>query len=190
MLIFFGEDQVKSRQAFLSEKQNHNITNLPEEGSTLSDVISATSNISLFGEKTFLCVEGLFSERSSQRKTDIIEYLQSHPELDVLVWEGKDVSVQVKNFRADVLRKFDLPRHIFSFMDNPSVELLRLCLKSMPVEQIFASLVTRKYKQQKINDLLKLLELDYKLKTSQLPYDLVNGLELYIMKLNAQAFRN
>ena len=190
MLIIHGENQIASRQAFLVEKQNKQVINLSGEDSILSDIISSTSGQSLFGGEINLFVENIFSSRPSSRKTEIIDYLSKHTDLNIIIWESKDVSAQLKSFPANIIQKFDLPKVIFAFMDHPTVGLLHQCLQSMPIEQIFASLVTRLYKSEKTVDLLKLLELDYKSKTSQLPYDLVAGLELYIMTSNAQALRN
>jgi len=188
MIIFHGEDQIRSRQAFLAKKQNQTVRELNGEDSILSDVINATRGESLFGGEKTVFIENLFSSRPSARKSEIVNFLQENQNMDIFVWECKDVSSQLKSFPANIIQKFDLPKVIFAFMDHPTVELLHTCLKSMPVEQIFASLVTRLYKQEKTKDLLTLLDLDYKNKTSQLPYDLAAGLELYIMKANAQAF--
>lgn len=188
MLIIHGEDQIASRRAFLAVKQDKQIRELSGEDSILSDVINATRGESLFGGEALVLMENLFSSRPSARKTEVIDYLQNNFGLDIYIWESKDVSTQLKSFPANIIQKFDLPKAIFAFMDHPTVDLLHQCLRSMPIEQIFASLVTRFYKQEKTNELLALLDLDYKNKTSQLPYDLAVGLELYIMKANAQAF--
>lgn len=179
MQIIHGENQIASRAAFIALKKNGQ--NLNGDSVTLSDVISAISSPSLFGESTTLFIEGLFSARPSGRKTEIIDYLAAHNDLAIVIWEHKDVSVQLKSFDPKTSQRFDLPKMIFSFMDRPTIELLHKCLESMPVEQVFASLVTRLYKQEKSADLQKLLELDYKNKTSQLPYDMVCALEIFIL---------
>lgn len=181
MLIIHGEDQIASRQVFLAKKQNQTVRELNGEDSILSDVINSTQGESLFGGEALVFIENLFSSRPSARKTEIVNFFQENQDLDVFIWESKDVSSQLKSFPANIVQKFDLPKIIFAFMDHPTIELLHKCLASMPVEQIFASLVTRLYKQEKTQDLLKLLEIDYKSKTSQLPYDLTTGLELFLL---------
>ena len=107
----------------------------------------------------------------------LVGAIHESPLPNITMWEGKDVSTLLPN------KKFDLPKYIFKFLDNPSVELLHLCLKSLPVEMLFASLVTRAHKQVKTVWIKELLQIDYKIKTGALPYDLVTALELWCTKL-------
>jgi hypothetical protein len=74
-------------------------------------------------------------------------------------------------------------------LDDPNLSTLRLALSTVPVEQLFASLATRVHKvllgQGRISkkiDPLELLEIDYKQKTSSVPYDLTAALEIWLSK--------
>ena len=105
----------------------------------------------------------------------------------MVIWEPKDVSAQVKDLPST---KFDLPKYIFNFLDNPALESFHKCLEVMPVEQIFASLATRVHKAllgqgriaKNINP-RELLDLEYKQKTSSPPYDLTSALEIWLTKI-------
>jgi len=194
MIIVHGENQAASRAYFLQLKEaagksGNNLVELPVDVD-IGTLTSAVESRSLFGETNIVIMENVFSRRPSQAKKDLTAYLARHADANIYIWEDKDVSVFLKNFDTKLSKRFDLPKHIFTFMNTPTVDLLHKCLETMPVEQIFASLVTRTYKRHLTDNLLKLLELDYKSKISQLPYDLTTGLELYIMEINAQIVRN
>ena len=150
MLIIHGEDSVASRNYFLSLPHT---TILDGQQITIDDLYTALNNTSLLGETTTIFVENLFS------KKPLVAFLQTNIQADIVVWEKKTVTTDLPN------KRFDLPKYIFKFLDNPSVELLHLCLKSSPAEMLFASLATRAHKQGKIEWIKSLLDIDYKIKT-------------------------
>lgn len=181
MIILHGDHQVLSRQFLLDLKKGKQIIEFLGSDLTLDKLSVAIETKSLFGEVNTVIIEGLFSQRNSQLKKDLINYLTKHSSDDIIIWEPKDVSSQVKDFKD--VRKFDLPKHIFKFLDSPSLDNLHLSLGTMEPEIIFASLVTRAYKQQKLTWLKDLLEIEYKLKSGNLPYDLSTALELWCAKI-------
>ena len=123
----------------------------------------------------------ILSLSKGRLQKEIVEYLINNQDKDIIVWEPKDLSAKVKNFKN--VQKFDLPKYIFSFLDNPTVPGLHLVLQTMPAEQIMASLATRAHKRANTKWLQELLTIDYKLKTGTLPYDLTVALELWCAKL-------
>lgn len=179
MLILHGDNQIASRQAYLD---------LKKDGLVLSEVTvdhlrQAVESKSLFGEINQIVLENIFSARPSNQKKLIIEYLQVHQSNPVLIWENKDVTAQLKEFEVKNIKRFDLPKYLFSFLDHPSVNGLLQVLQTMSPEQILASLVTRAHNQVNIKWLNELLTIDYRLKTGLLPYDLSTALELWVSKL-------
>lgn len=148
---------------------------------SLDQLVNAVETNSLFGQANSVIIEGIFFQRPSANKKILTEYLELHQGSDIIIWESKDVTSQLKNFKN--IQKFDLPKYIFSFLDNPSVSGLHQVLQTMPVEQILASLGTRAYKRVNTKWLQELLTIDYKLKTGALPYDLTAALELWCAKL-------
>ncbi len=180
MLILHGDNQIASRQALLTAKEGRPILEFMGSNLSLDQLVNAVETNSLFGQANTVVIEGIFSQRVSSNKKSITEYLESHQDSDIIVWESKDISSQVKNFKN--IQKFDLPKYIFSFLDNPTIPGLHQVLQTMPPEQILASLATRAYKRVNTKWLQELLVIDYKLKTGALPYDLTTALELWVAK--------
>mgnify|MGYP001565503277 CR=1 FL=1 len=187
MIILHGDNQVASRQQLTAAKQEavKQGKQLVELGSdiTIEQVVSAVESNSLFGSSNLVVIENLFSGRPSNDRKAVVAYLLAKPG-DVVVWEGKDVSAKIKEFDPQFVRRFDLPKYIFAFLDNPTPQNLRKCLETMPVEQVFASLVTRMHKRGRADYLTGLLEIDYAQKTSSAPYDLAAALEIFMVRLS------
>lgn len=181
MHILHGDHQVASREKLLELKRDKSVLEFFGADLTVDKLHTVLNTKSLFGPAHTVVIESLFSQRNSTQKKDLISYLLNHLESDVIIWEPKDVSAQAKDF-PEVL-KFDLPKYIFSFLDNPTIPGLQQVLQTMPAEQIFASLATRAYKRANTKWLASLLDLDFKLKTGALPYDLATALELWCAKL-------
>lgn len=181
MIILHGDNQVASRQALLKAKEGKSILEFIGSNLLLNQLVNAVETNSLFGQANTVIIEGIFSLRVSANKKSIVEYLESHQDSDVIIWESKDVSTQLKNFKN--IQKFDLPKYIFSFLDSPTIPGLQQVLQTMPPEQILASLATRAHKRANTKWLQELLAIDYKLKTGALPYDLTTALELWCAKL-------
>lgn len=185
MLILHGDHQTASRNQLLAVKagavqKDQQIIEFSGQDLSLDPLSQAADTVSLFGQTNSVFVQQLFSARPSNAKKAVIDYLKSHTSADIVVWEPKDVSAQLKDFPSSLIRQFDLPRHIFKFLDNPSLTTLHLALTTALPEIVFASLVTRAHKQVKTTWLEELLIIDYKLKTGALPYDLATALELWV----------
>lgn len=181
MQVLHGDNQVASRQKLLDLKKDKSVLEFFGADLTVDKLHSVLNTKSLFGPAHTVVIESLFSQRNSALKKDLVSYLLNHLISDVIIWEGKDVSTQVKDFSQ--VQKFDLPKHIFTFLDSPSLSTLHLALSTTEPEVVFASLVTRGYKRANIKWLQDLLTIDYQLKTGILPYDLATGLELWCAKL-------
>src|SRR3989344_5342157 len=192
MLILHGDNQIASRERFLAarqeaQKQGLNVVELSGDQINLPGLTQAVESKSLFGSANAVFIEGLFSSRPSNAKKQIIGYLSKKLNENIIIWESKEVTAQVKDLPST---KFDLPKYIFNFLDNPALESFHKCLEVMPVEQIFASLATRVHKAllgqgriaKNINP-RELLDLEYKQKTSSPPYDLTSALEIWLTKI-------
>ena len=182
MVILHGDNQIASRDFLLSSKIGKQVLEFFGNNLNQDQINLGINTQSLFGQIYTVVIEGIFSQRPSVNKKAIIEYLESHQDADIIIWEGKDVTTQLKNFKS--VQKFDLPKYIFSFLDQPSVPGLRQVLQTMPAEQILASLATRAYKRANTKWLQELLAIDYKLKTGALPYDLAAALEMFVIRLS------
>ncbi|MBI2008409.1 hypothetical protein HYS82_02005 [Candidatus Amesbacteria bacterium] len=193
MIILHGDNQIASREQFLAAKQSAtkqglNIVEFSGDRINLPDLTQAVESKSLFGSANAIFIESLFSSRPSNTKKQLIDYLTTKQNENIVIWEPKDVSTQLKNIPST---KFDLPKYIFTFLDNPTLNSFHKCLEVLPVEQIFASLATRVHKNllgvgrisKKINP-KDLLDIEYKQKTSSPPYDLTTALEIFFSKIS------
>jgi len=175
MIVLHGDNQVASRSALLAAKEGKSILEFMGSDLSLNQLVNAVETNSLFGQANTVVIERAFT------KKEIAEYLAKNQDKDIIIWEPKDVSAKVKDFKN--VQKFDLPKYIFKFLDAPSLSTLRLALSATPPEVVFASLATRAYKRAHTKWLQELLTIDYKIKTGVLPYDLATALELWCAKL-------
>jgi DNA polymerase III delta subunit len=215
MIILHGENQVASRAAFLQAKQagiKKGLTTyeLPGDDLTLDVLVQAVETESLFGSINQVVIEGFFSRRPSNEKKKVTEYLESQQEREIITWDGKDVTTHVKNFTN--VKKFDLPKTIFKYLDTFAISDLNQTLENTAPELIFTLLAGQvrklimvkdgainlpawqmgKLKQQaakySMEKLLKmhagLLELDYKSKTSGSALDMAGQLQLWTLRLS------
>lgn len=178
MQIIHGEDQIASRQYFLERRTQKPGDILDGDEMTLSDLQSRLEAISLFGETQNIYIENLYSRRPSNEKKTIIDYLESKKPENLVIWERKSVVTNGDN------RKFDLPKHLSAFWNKPDIESFHLALEVAVAEQIFSGLVTRAHREKNKVWLNDFLEIDYKNKTSALPYDLKTALEIWLVKIH------
>jgi DNA polymerase III delta subunit len=203
MQIVHGENQVQSRGYFLNLKKSlldkHlQPIDLDGDALNLADLQNYLNTSSLFGESNAIFIDGFFSRRPSNDKKTISVYLSQQSSAHIYCWEAKDVTTALKEFPPTVIKKFDLPKYIFSFLDNLDVPTYRRCLESMPPEQLLSSIATRlhkvllgqgrlnlKYTPQKLESMLSsLLMVDYQQKTSNSPVDLASALELWLIEIH------
>ena len=202
MQIIHGDNSLSSREHLLAAKQTtaktgDNIVELSGDQIDLTTLVQAVESKSLFGPNNTVFIESLFSQRPSSAKKQIIDYLLKNTDEKIVTWDPKDITGQLKSFPEKIIKRFDLPKHIFAFLDSPALETLHRALQVSPVEQVFASLATRLHKvllgqgrftaKFTITDLKKmntdLLQLEFQQKTSSAPYDLQAALEIWLTKL-------
>lgn len=214
MIILHGDNQVASRRQLTTAKQEATKAGkqLVELGSemTVEQVASAAQSNSLFGSSNLVVIENLFSGRPSNDRKAVVEFLLSKPD-DVVIWEGKDVSAKIKDFDPQLVRRFDLPKYVWKFLDDLTVNSLQLALTSAVPEQILALLAGHirklilvkegvanlptwqlgklkaqlaRFNLDQLVDMDKqLLDIDYAQKTSAAPYDLATALEIFVVRL-------
>lgn len=147
MIIFHGDNILKSREAFINERQKHvlqgnQINELTGANLNLDQLKNSLNTSSLWG-KNIVFIENFYSGRVSNEKKLISEYLKSQTDSEIYVWENKNVSVQIKSLPPKNSLIFDLPKYIFQFLDTFSPDLLEKTLNDAAPEQVFALLITR-----------------------------------------------
>lgn len=147
MIILHGDNQIASRQFYLDAKSRavaSGRTIVELVGSTLdqADMTAHLQTSSLWGQTASLFVDNFFTSRPSDRKKQLTAFFLSQVQSDITIWENQDVSASLKSFPPSVSKKFDLPKHIFTFLDTLSLVSLQLALSQSDPEFIFSLLVT------------------------------------------------
>lgn len=207
MLIIHGDNQVDSRTFLLGVKKDWN--SLDGDGLTLAELQQQLGSENLFGEVKGLVVEGFFSRRPSNEKKKIVEQLEKNTSWQIIFWDGKDLGMQTKNFPVTIIKKFDLPKTVFKYLDTFSILDLQQTLENTPAELVFSLLASHvrklimardgtgslpswqvgklkiqaaKYNLERLHS--RLLEIDYKNKTSASSMNLGSALELWTIQVN------
>jgi DNA polymerase III delta subunit len=216
MTIIHGDHQVASRSQLLILKQaavesGKQVVEFSGGSLTLPELVNAAESVSLFGNANVVIIQDLFTRRQGIEKKVILEYLAAHPQSNIIIWESKDVSSQLKQFSPSSVKKFDLPKYLFKFLEDFSLAGLHQAAETTPVEQLFPLLVrqlhnliltkenrgdfatwqksklTAQASRYSLKQLLamyhRLLKIDYYQKTSTSPYNLTGALDLWIATL-------
>lgn len=216
MQIFHGDNQIASRADYLRARADVSsrgvqIIEIYGDVLTLSQLMLSLQNVSMFGDSNAVFIDGFFSRRPSSEKAAISKYLQAHPDLSVYFFDDSDVSIQLKGFPATSVRKFDLPKYLFAFLDQLTLDSLHQAFTGAAPEQVFSLLVRQmhnlilvssgssalpSWQAGKLRSLLpkftkmdiftayrKLLEIDYRQKTSASVFDMAASLEIWVCAL-------
>lgn len=212
MLILHGENTTASRDFFLTLKnqslgRHQQVLNLAGSKLSLDLLSQAVESTSLFGQANAVFIEDFFASPASAAKEKIHSFLLSHTSSEIFVWEGKDVTTHLKKFSPALVKKFDLPKHIFQYLDTLSLPALKQSLEHTAPELVLSLLVghihkliltldgageipdwqRRKLASQSARFTLplliqlnhQLLDIDYAQKTSSAPFSLAAALELW-----------
>lgn len=216
MIIIHGDNEIASRNLFLAHKDQavksgKQLVILSGSSLTLPQIVTSSQSQSLFGSTNIVFVEGFFTRRPSNDKKTLTEYLLTHSTADVVLWESQDVTPALKSFPPEVIKKFDLPKHIFHFIDNWTISAFTAALTGAAPEQILALLAKRLHdlilvkehagvfppwqisklqnqaSRYSLNDLQtmnhELLLIDYAQKTSSSPVDLAAALQFWLASI-------
>lgn len=218
MQIFHGDNQIASRAEFLrirSDLSSRGIQIIEIYGDTLtlSQLMLSLQNVSMFGDSNAVFIDGFFSRRPGSEKAAISKYLQAHPDLSVYFFDDSDVSVQLKGFPPASVKKFELPKYLFTFLDQLTLTSLHQAFTGAAPEQVFSLLVRQmhnlilvssgstalpSWQAGKLRSLLpkftrvdiftaykKLLEIDFRQKNSASVFDMAASLEIWVTSLTA-----
>ena len=148
--ILHGEDAKTSRQVFTDYRQKG--ASITLEGSNL-DVTTLTQSLGgdgLFDENKIVLIEQLLSKKKKSKELDsMITLLQSYPDKEIVLWEGKEIDRKLlAQFPKAQIRAFALPQLLFTFLDSirPShgaklVSLYHQTLATVEPDMIFSMLV-------------------------------------------------
>lgn len=147
--IIHGDDTVSSRK-FLVELKNasKNPVTLDGKELTFNDLVQTLKSNSLFSEEKNIFIENLFSKKKGSELDEIIELLKKDSNLNIVFWEDNELSKsQLSNFPKVKAQLFQIPKTLFSFLDNFSTNgssnILNFheALKTTDAEAIFYMLI-------------------------------------------------
>lgn len=171
--IFFGEDIVSSRKAFLEHLEGlkrdcFEVERVNGKDLTMELLELLSSPVSLFGGKKALAIENLLAGTKSKEKDKIVEKIVSLLDCYLVIWENKDFSKseQLKYPKNFVFKNFKLPASLFIFLDSLSpnkgvnnLKNLKMALEIVDPNFLFLMLIRQirlLILAKDSNDLLKL----------------------------------
>lgn len=150
--IFAGEDQVKSRQAYLKKLSQHKeVTQLAGEVLDLNTLIQACESQGLWSSNT-VAIERLTQKRKSKERDQIFMYLGrmvKDQDISIYIWEPKSVPKwYTSGLPGAKVDNYQLPKTFFAVLDNFSpatkVKFLNLideCKKNYETDFIWYMLI-------------------------------------------------
>lgn len=126
MTLLHGDNVEASRTEFqrlITEARSKDIRRLEGRSLDATELVQAYGSNSLFGNKTLLAIENLFSTqlKKAKRIELFIELLKEiHHEADLIVWEEKELpkTLLTKINERISVRLFKIPVLIFQFLDS------------------------------------------------------------------------
>ena len=150
MKLFHGDNQAKSRKAFVEERERAKKKGLEavvivDRQINLTDVKQAVESGGLFGVDRVVFIEGLVGGRASGEKTAVVGYLKEERPENVLIWESKKVDGRKLRGWQDVkVEEFKVSKNVFRFLEtigpgkqSTFLPLWDQVLSDEPVELVF-----------------------------------------------------
>ncbi len=133
--VLHGGNTVLSRQLLPQGKE---VVRLSASELTHENLTQALEGQSLFGGQQPVVIEGLLSQRPSKTKDELVSIVASHPEAEVVLWEGKSVTAaNIKKLKPAKVQEFKIPMLVFKFLDSFSLTDLHQAAKNEAIEFIF-----------------------------------------------------
>lgn len=150
IIIIHGDDIASSRKFYIEQRQKiASLVVFEGKKLTLTDLVQVFEGGGLFSDDKTVFIEELFSEKKESKEfDDIVSYLVKNSGNTVWIWENRDLS-KVKNelFKKAVLKPFNFPKEIFTFLDSIrpdnqlQISLFHKVLQTTEPEVVFAMLV-------------------------------------------------
>lgn len=152
ILIIHGNDIASSRNLYFEEKSKiKNPILINGDGLTFDLFFQSLENKSLFQDKTVLFIENFFTKNkaNSPEFKKIIAYINDSKNLEIIFWEGSEVSkANLSLLKNSTLKNFSFPQSLFIFLDNlkpknakVSIQYFHNLKKSIEEELIFFMIV-------------------------------------------------
>ena len=141
--LLHGDNLVPSRnqlkeQISAAKDKGIEIIRLTGQELTSEALIQALESPSLFAGQKTVVIEGLLSLRPSKLKDSLVELVASHPEIEIMLWEGKSVTAtNIKKLKTAKVQEFKIAPMVFKFLDTLTLTAFHLALKQEPAELIF-----------------------------------------------------
>lgn len=152
IIVFHGENSTESRKAFIDlRKETANAIVIDEPTITIALLSEKLEGQGLFADTQTLFIEELFSKKKGSKEVDTLaNFIASHTKnTAVVLWESKALTPkQLGFFKGAKVKKFDLPKEVFAFLDSilpqnskKSLKLFHKTLETEEAEFIFFMMV-------------------------------------------------
>lgn len=124
MIILHGDDTVKSRRNLndlinAARYKEQEIKHYDADSLDLTLLTQVLEGLTLFGKTPLLIIEGLFSLPKSKKKDNLIEFIGKYTDRDLIIYEGKSLSVTaLKLFAKAQVYEHKPAAIIFTFLEN------------------------------------------------------------------------
>lgn len=144
MIIIHGDNTIQSYKAL---SRFENAISLDASQVTLARIRQESEPQDLFGNTQLLIINNLLGGTKSKAKESVIEFLSKHQDLNVLLYETKNLPVTtLKKFTKSTVESYKIENNLFKFLDklrpHNQKEILEWYLKLLSdkteVEYLFA----------------------------------------------------
>lgn len=147
LTIVHGDDEVASRNFFISQKDKDSLT-FDAENLSLIELEQSLSGSGLFGTSNKIFIENLFSRKASGNFDEISPILNKKNKTDIFIWADKILSIKnLSLFLKSNVKIFKIPQNIWSFLDgikpnNPrNVSSFHSTISTNEPEIVFAMII-------------------------------------------------
>ncbi|HEX8965708.1 MAG TPA: hypothetical protein VF820_04730 [Patescibacteria group bacterium] len=150
--LFHGENTTESRKVFIDEKQkNASAVTIEGQNTTIALLSEKLEGQGLFEDTQIIFIEDLLSKKKASKDTEsLAKFIVEHEkENQIYIWESKQLTLkQLNYFKGATVKKFDLPKEIFAFLDSilpnnaeKSISLFQKTLQIEDAEFVFFMIV-------------------------------------------------
>lgn len=147
LVIIHGDDELSSRNYFVSQKNADSLT-FDAENVNTGELEQSLSGSGLFGSTNKILIENLFTRVGTKNLNEIAKILNKKSKADVYIWADKILSAkQLSSFSGSQVKLFKIPQNIWSFLDSikpkniSNVSMFHNALSSTEPEIVFAMIV-------------------------------------------------
>lgn len=147
LVIIHGDDELTSRNYFVSQKDDNSLT-FDSETIILNELEQSLNGSDLFGKSGKIFIENLFTRVGTKNLNEIAKVLGKKNKADVFIWADRLLPAKtLQLFPNHKSQVFKISQNIWSFLDNikpenhSNVSMFHNVLVSTEPEIVFAMII-------------------------------------------------